>query len=71
MSVPNLLWAPDKFVPVPDNLMEQVIDKLNMMRACKRVLTNGGSAGIDGMKTERLPAWLQRNWMDGYDADYD
>jgi RNA-directed DNA polymerase len=41
--------------------MEQVVDKLNMMRACKRVITNGGSAGIDGMKTDRLPAWLERN----------
>ena len=61
MSVPNLLWTPDKFVPVPDNMMEQIVDKLNLMRACKRVYTNGGSAGIDGMKTDRLPAWLQRN----------
>lgn len=61
MSVSNLLWTPDKPVPVPDNLMEQVVDKLNLMRACKRVLTNGGSAGIDGMKTDRLPAWLQKN----------
>jgi RNA-directed DNA polymerase len=61
MSVPNLLWTSDKFVPVPDNLMEQIVDKLNLMRACKRVHTNGGSAGIDGMKTDRLPSWLQRN----------
>jgi hypothetical protein len=61
MSVPNLLWTSDELVPVPGNLMEQIVDKLNMMRACKRVVTNGGSAGIDGMKTDRLPAWLQRN----------
>ena len=61
MSVSNQLWTPDKPVPVPERLMEQIVDKLNLMRACKRVLANGGSAGIDGMQTDRLPAWLQRN----------
>ena len=61
MIVSNQLWTPAKLVPVPDRLMEQIVDRLNLTRACKRVLANGGSAGIDGMKTDRLPAWLQRN----------
>ena len=38
--------------------MEQVADPLNLSKAYQRVLSNGGSAGVDGMKVEELQDWL-------------
>jgi hypothetical protein len=32
-----------------------------MIKACKRVIENEGNPGIDGMTTEELPGWVQRN----------
>ncbi|HVI49416.1 MAG TPA: group II intron reverse transcriptase/maturase [Chitinophaga sp.] len=40
------------------DLMNRVIDPLNMEKAYKRVLENGGISGIDGMEVEELRAWL-------------
>jgi group II intron reverse transcriptase/maturase len=38
--------------------MEQVSDPLNLSKAYQRVLSNGGSAGVDGMRVEELQEWL-------------
>jgi len=43
-------------------LMEAVCETKNLKQALRRVKGNGGSPGIDGMKTEELPAWLIENW---------
>lgn len=40
------------------DLMNRVTDPLNMEKAYKRVVENGGSSGIDGMKVEELGGWL-------------
>ena len=61
MSGSNLLWTPAELAPASNNLLEQVVDRRNMVRACRRVVSNGGSPGIDGMTTEGLWVWLQRN----------
>jgi group II intron reverse transcriptase/maturase len=45
-----------------DDLMEQVIERANCLRALKRVRKNKGSAGIDGMSVEELPEYLRENW---------
>lgn len=39
-------------------LMEQVADPLNLSKAYQRVLTNGGSAGVDAMTVKELQGWL-------------
>lgn len=40
------------------DLMNRVTDPLNMEKAYKRVVENGGSSGIDGMEVKELGAWL-------------
>jgi len=43
-------------------LMEAVCEPKNLKQALRRVKGNGGSPGIDGMKTDELPRWLIENW---------
>jgi len=45
-----------------ERLMEEVCEQDNCKRALKRVQTNKGSAGIDGMIVEQLPAYLKKHW---------
>ena len=61
MSGPNQLWTSAELAPASNKLMEQIVDRRNMVKACRRVVGNGGSPGVDGMKTEELWGWLQRN----------
>lgn len=43
-------------------LLEQILSKENRHKAYDRVRANGGSAGIDKMKTEDLLDYLNANW---------
>jgi RNA-directed DNA polymerase len=45
-----------------ERLMEEVCEQDNCKRALKRVQANKGSAGIDGMSVEQLPAYLKKHW---------
>ena len=45
-----------------DVLMERVVERENMRQAYRRVLRNRGAAGVDGMSTEALGAWLKAYW---------
>ncbi len=63
MSGSNQLWTSDVLTPASNNLLEQVVDMRNMTKACRRVVKNGGSPGVDGMKADTLWNWLQRNHM--------
>jgi retron-type reverse transcriptase len=42
-------------------MIEQVINRRNMQRACQHVVSNKGSAGVDGMTVEELPSFLKEN----------
>ena len=54
---------PDTDNPIEeDQLMAEVLDRDNLIKALKNVKRNGGSPGIDGMKVEELPEYLKRNW---------
>lgn len=44
------------------DLMERVVERDNLLRALKRVRSNKGSAGIDGMSVEELPEYVRENW---------
>ena len=44
-------------------LMEAVCERRNCKQALARVKGNKGSAGIDGMTVEQLPAYLKRHWL--------
>lgn len=43
-------------------LMEAVVEKQNMAQAYRRVMSNKGAAGIDGMSVEALLDHLNRHW---------
>lgn len=43
------------------NLMEQIADPLNLQKAYRRVVQNGGSSGVDGMTVKELQEWLGQN----------
>jgi RNA-directed DNA polymerase len=46
-----------------DLLMERVVETSNMRSALKRVRQNQGAAGIDGLTTQELGAWLKQHWL--------
>src|SRR5215216_2435569 len=45
-----------------EQLMEEVCGRKNCQQALVRVKSNKGSAGIDGMTVEQLPAYLKQHW---------
>ena len=44
------------------SVMEEVVDAANLRRALKRVRSNKGSPGVDGMTTKELSAYLKPEW---------
>ena len=44
------------------NLLEQVLSKRNIDRAIRQVKSNGGSAGVDGMKVTALEDFFAKNY---------
>ncbi len=47
---------------IPEQVMEEVCERENLLRALKRVKSNKGSPGIDGMKVGELPGYLKQHW---------
>jgi RNA-directed DNA polymerase len=45
-----------------ERLMERVLERGNLFQALRRVKSNGGSPGVDGMTVYALPDYLRRNW---------
>lgn len=43
-------------------LLAEVAELSNLEQACRKVVSNGGCAGVDGMTTGRLREWFDRNW---------
>ncbi len=54
--------ALERTEPILTELMEQVVERENLIRAWKRVRANKGSPGIDGMTVDELPGYLKENW---------
>ena len=55
--------TPGEGAPVGDGgLMERVVERSNLLAALRRVRSNGGSPGVDGMTVEALPHYLRRKW---------
>jgi RNA-directed DNA polymerase len=42
--------------------MEEVVARENLQAALRQVRSNHGSAGVDGMTVEELPAYLRTHW---------
>ena len=47
---------------IPEQVMEEVCERENLKRALRRVKSNQGSPGIDGMTVEQLPGYLKQYW---------
>ena len=45
-------------------MIEQILKGKNMRNACKQVMSNKGSAGVDGITVKELPQYLKSNWKD-------
>ena len=43
-------------------LLEKVLERNNMLLALKRVISNKGSHGVDGMKIDELREHIQKHW---------
>jgi RNA-directed DNA polymerase len=44
--------------------IEEVIERENLKKALQRVVSNAGSAGIDGMTVKQLPEYLKLHWLE-------
>jgi RNA-directed DNA polymerase len=44
-----------------ENLMEKICEKENLNKAYKRVKSNAGASGIDGMQISKLAEWIKEN----------
>lgn len=47
---------------LPERLMEEVVRPENLKQALKRVRSNKGSPGVDGMHVDALPDYLAKHW---------
>jgi RNA-directed DNA polymerase len=46
----------------PDDLLERILSRKNLLPAWKRVKANGGAAGLDGMTIAAFPAFARQHW---------
>ena len=46
------------------DLMGRIADLSNLITALRQVVSNGGSAGIDGMSVAELREWFNHNWQE-------
>jgi RNA-directed DNA polymerase len=46
------------------DLLEQMLERTNMMKALKRVEGNRGAAGVDGMNVGELRDYLREHWVE-------
>ncbi len=45
-------------------MLEQILNRANLLRAWHRVRANGGAAGVDGLTIEDFPVWLADHWSE-------
>jgi len=51
-----------KTQPEALELMEEVLRRENLIRAWRRVRSNKGAPGVDGMTVEELTSYLKEHW---------
>jgi RNA-directed DNA polymerase len=54
--------AADPIGPPTEALIEEVLRRENLFTALKRVQTNKGAPGVDGMTVDELPDYLRKEW---------
>lgn len=58
----DTLWRTAMQPALDINLMAQVVEKANMHQAWKRVKSNKGAPGSDGMPLEDFPVYARKHW---------
>jgi RNA-directed DNA polymerase len=61
-GVSSALVAKDLHPPKHSDLMIAVIERENMLKATRQVISNRGAAGIDRMSTEAIANYLRTEW---------
>ena len=64
MSMTSLASVDKKPSPETMELMEQVVERRNMISAYKQIVRNKGSAGIDKMSVDQLKPYLSKHWAE-------
>lgn len=59
----DAVWRADR-EPALDNLMARIIERNNVQTAWKRVKSNQGVPGSDGMTLEDFPAYAREHWQE-------
>ena len=62
MSDSNTTPADEPTVPEFSTIIERMVERPNMIAAYKRVVSNKGAAGIDGMSVDELQPYLDKYW---------
>ena len=60
----GLSWQVEPVETLSKLTWEAVFERGNMLTALKRVKSNKGAAGIDGMEVEELPDYLKAHWLE-------
>ncbi len=47
-----------------ERMMEEVCERENLKKALKRVRSNKGAPGVDGMTVDELPGYLEEHWQE-------
>jgi len=58
----DTVWRTDMQPALDMNLMAQVVEKSNVLKAWQRVKSNKGAPGSDGMTLEDFPAYAREHW---------
>ena len=45
------------------NLLDEILDRQNMYQALKRVYSNKGTAGVDGITVDEIDEYIRENWQ--------
>jgi len=67
-GAPSVTAMRENSNPDTTQLMEAVVERKNMTMALRKVEKNGGCAGIDGMETKDLRAYLKTHWPEVKEA---
>lgn len=49
---------------IMSNLLDKILDRQNMYQALKRVYSNKGSAGVDGITVDEIDKYIRENWQE-------